>query len=341
MESRQLPVLSLDIGNNNAESDFDLGLLSAGSTSSWYATSSYGPRTPASGRSTPHFMTGFDLNSSFSSTTTDGFNFVELTPSSNKSGHLPMTPTTPMSEGMVDMCSSGLSGTPRGGEQHDGHGLPPSFTMGPFLDDAHAAMSFHNDYSMTTDDFGIHPLVSGPSVPTPFGHISNPHFAQWTYPESPIRFDIDSPNRRTHTVQRLKREPGDNESLPSTPSRTSSVHDDPFTPTPPSTPDSVVSGKRLHMMNQARHRTTVLQRQVHQAAAAGPSCLGRRVKKESIPGLIDEAEGTSAFTVERAAKFKCPLEGCSRMFRRKEHWKRHINTYVFLFHPLTPTNTFN
>ncbi|KAL1840293.1 hypothetical protein VTJ49DRAFT_582 [Mycothermus thermophilus] len=306
MELKQLPVLSLDIVNNNVDSDFDF-LLSAGSTSSWFPPS----RTPVSGRVTPGFQTGIDFNSSFSSSTTDSFTFGQLTPSSTRSFQFPVSPSTPVSDGMVEIggCSA-LPSTPT-------RGLPefhelPLFDNGDFLD---AVQTTNREYAVA-NDFAMHALLSAPSAPTPFG-LSSTNMTHWTYPESPIRFDMQSPARSVHMGQRFKRESGNDDTVPATPS-TPSSHDEPFTPSPPSTPVSLAN-KRLRMVNQVRHRTTALQHQVQQGA---PSCLGRRTRKEYSQMLDPEED----IKVEKAGNNPCEVEGCGKVFRRKEHLKRHIKT---------------
>ncbi|KAL2265169.1 hypothetical protein VTJ83DRAFT_6269 [Remersonia thermophila] len=306
MALRQLPVLSLDLAGNSADYDFDF-LLSAGGTSSWCPPL----RMPLSGCATPGIPGSIDFNSSFSSSTNDSFTFAQLTPSSSRSFQFPVSPTTPVSEGLVEIGCSPLSGTPTRGIP-EAHGLP-SFDGGDFADAVQAASS--RDYAVASD-FAMHPLLSGPSAPTPFG-LSSTNMAHWAYPESPIQFELPSPARSVPIGQRRKHELGNDDAMPPTPS-TSSSHDEPFTPSPPSTPVSAAS-KRARMMHQARHRTTALQHHLRQDASSG---LERRSKKEHCQKLDPEGD----IMVERSASNNCEVVGCGKVFRRKEHLKRHLKS---------------
>jgi hypothetical protein len=264
------------------------------SSSSSPSSSSFGPQTPTSGRSTTPFSTSFDFASSFtSSADTASFDFSP--PSSAPSAYFPMTPEAGNVSGPVYPIfpftpSRGpldFSGHPLGG---CGSQLAPSQTM-------------DMDCSFFVSHLGANPLPSTPSGLAQFGQLSDtaPH---WPYPDSPISFDQQSPMRLNGTAQSIKQEHEDDMEAQFTPSN---------------------AVMRRALIEEARHRTTMLHQQVQRCS---PSPVRARIKREKKP--LPMIRGDSRLPlgkVERTGAFKCPMEGCQqRPYRRSEHLKRHVQT---------------
>jgi hypothetical protein len=159
------------------------------------------------------------------------------------------------------------------------------------------------DFSFFVTHLGTNPLPPTPSGPTQFGQLSDTS-SHWSYPDSPISFDQQSPTRLNGTVQSIKEEYEDAMEKSFTPSRTA---------------------RRRALVEEAQHRTTMLHQQVQQGS---PSPTRTRIKREKKP--LPMIRGDSRLPlgkVERTGAFKCPMEGCQqRPYRRSEHMKRHIQT---------------
>jgi hypothetical protein len=158
------------------------------------------------------------------------------------------------------------------------------------------------DCSFFVTHLGVNPLPSASPGPTQFGQLSDTA-SHWSYPDSPISFGQESPTRLNGTVQSIK-EHEDGVEGSFTPSRTE---------------------RRRALIEEARHRTTVLHQQVQQCSPSSPRT---RIKREKKP--LPMIRGDSRLPlgkVERTGAFKCPMEGCQqRPYRRSEHMKRHIQT---------------
>jgi hypothetical protein len=158
------------------------------------------------------------------------------------------------------------------------------------------------DCSFFVTHLGANPLPSASPGPTQFGQLSDTA-SHWSYPDSPISFDQESPTRLNGTVQSIK-EHEDGVEGSFTPSRTE---------------------RRRALIEEARHRTTVLHQQVQQCS---PSPARTRIKREKKPPPMIRGDSRLPLgKVERTGAFKCPMEGCQqRPYRRSEHMKRHIQT---------------
>ncbi|KAK4156386.1 hypothetical protein C8A00DRAFT_30780 [Chaetomidium leptoderma] len=296
--------ISLDLGD---EVDFSFGSLPAGNSGSISgsssASSSFGPHTPTSERSTPPFSTSFDFGSSFASSV-DAVPFDLTPPSSATSTYFPMTPETGNVSGFGYPV---FPATPsRGPFDFSGH---PLSSCGMQL-----TPSQNTDCSFLAHLFGPHPLPSTPSVLTQFDHTSDTA-SHWMYPDSPISFEQQqSPTRFVGTVRSNKQDSIEHDWIKQ------ELEDDMM---PPSTP-SDMARKRV-LMGQVRHRTTALQQQVQQCQSFSAP---RRIKVEKrARAVATESRSIAVDKVEPASTFRCPVEGCKvKPYRRNEHMKRHIQT---------------
>jgi hypothetical protein len=316
----------------NDDVDFDFSSLPAGCPSgsisgSSYASSSLGPHTPTSGRSTPPFSTSFDFGSSFASSV-DSVPFDIATPSSATSTYFPMTPeAAPVS----DYAYPVFPVTPsRGQLGFPGHPLSGCGTQ------LTPSQSMHCNF--LANQFGAPPSLStAPSVMTQFEHLSVPDMAShWAYPDSPISFNQQPAPRLVDSAQSIKQE---------FVQLVKQEFEDDSMPLSTTTPSS--SARKLALMGQARHRTTALQH----AQQCPPRSKVRttrvqRVRKPCAARVTDDNDGNdnrdsdnddeddgfdfTVDSVEPKSTFKCPVEGCkAKPYHRNEHMKRHMKTYVF------------
>ena len=306
MDLTDLPMLNIPLNFGN-DGDFDFNGLptgwSSGSISgSSYASSSFGPHTPTSGRSSPPFSTSFDFGSSFASSV-DTVPFDLTPPSSATSTYFPMTPKTgPVS----DFVYPGFPATPSRG-QLDFSGLPLSSCATQLT----PSQTMDMDCSFAINQLGLYPQLATPSPSAQYDHLSSAA-SHWMYPDSPIRFEQLSPTRLTGAAQLVKQGPQSVKQEP---------QESPMTPMTPSTPT-----RKRALMDEARNRTTALQQQVRQCS---PSPTRPRIKREKKRRTFRMGDGSfAADNIEPASSYKCPVEGCSKRYRRSEHMKRHVHRYV-------------
>lgn len=298
MELTETPVLniSLDFGN---DADFDFNSLGSGWPSgsvsgSSCASSSFGPHTPTSGRSSPHYSASFDFGSSFASST-GIVPFDPSPPSSATSTYFPMTPKTSNASSFV----------------YPVFPTPPSrgqlvFSCDPL--NSYAAQltpSQNMDCSFPINHLDSHPYMAAPPALGQYDHLSN-GASHWAYPDSPISFDQHSPDGVAQPIQSIKQE----------------FDEDTMTPMTPS-----ITAKKRALMDQTRHKTMALQQQMQQCSPSRTRTRAKRGKKRRAAAAGEDNFSMDA--VEPATKCKCPVEGCDKRYRRSEHMKRHIQRYVW------------
>lgn len=312
----------------NEEVDFDFSNLPAGCPSgsisgSSYASSSFGPHTPTSGRSTPPFSTSFDFGSSFASSV-DSVPFDITPPSSATSTYFPMTPEAAPGS---DYAYPVFPVTPsRGQLAFSGHPLSSCGGQPTPLQSMHC--------NFLINQLGSHPpLSTTPSVMTQFDHLSDVA-SHWAYPDSPINFNQQSAATLVDSIQSIKHEFAQ--------SIKQEFEDDSMSPFTPST-----TARKRALMGEARHRTTALQQA--QWCPPRPNMRTTQVKRERKPrtarGKVDNSDGDgddndnsddddddddcnfAVDSIEPKSTFKCPVAGCkAKPYRRNEHMKRHMKS---------------
>jgi hypothetical protein len=298
MELTEAPVLniSLDFGN---DADFDFNSLGAGWPSgsvsgSSCASSSFGPHTPTSGRSSPHYSASFDFGSSFASSA-GIVPFDPSPPSSTTSTYFPMTPKT---SNVSNFVYPVFPTTPSRGQL--------VFSCDPL--NSYAAQltpSQNMDCAFPMNHLDSHSYMAAPSALEQYDHLSN-GASHWAYPDSPISFDQHSPAGGAQPIQSIKQE----------------FDEDTMTPMTPS-----ITAKKRALMDQTRHKTMVLQQQMQQCSPSRTRTRAKRGKKRHSAAAGEDNFSMDA--VEPATKCKCPVEGCDKRYRRSEHMKRHIQRYVW------------
>lgn len=279
-----------DFGGHNNLAE---GCSTANISKSSYAPSTYGPRTPSSGRSTPIRSASLDYASSFATTIDTP---LDLTPPSSTTSTYFST-SMKVSSQTTDFLYPDLSFTPpRGQLDFSGHTFgncgtqiaSPQPTNSVFFINNYASQSF--------------------SVPTAiFGHVDQLSDSLWVRTDSPINFEERS-------LPRLMR-PG-----VSTVKLGNST-DDIISPMS----SSNVSRRRARI-GEARLRSTALQQA--QQTSSTLSTAQIQFKPESNakkPHALVTESGCVTIENIQTGKFKCPYEGCkTRPYRRNEHLKRHI-----------------
>ncbi|KAK3298017.1 uncharacterized protein B0H64DRAFT_136209 [Chaetomium fimeti] len=295
MELTEAPVLnlSLDFGN---DADFDFNSLGAGWPSgsvsgSSCASSSFGPHTPTSGRSTPHYSASFDFSSSFASST----GVVPFDPSPPSSATSTYFPMTPKSSNVSNFVYPVFPATPSRGQLVFSCDPLSSYT-------AQLTPSQNMDCSFPMNHVDSHSYLAASSALGQYDHLPN-GVSHWTYPDSPISFDQHSPAGAAQSVQSIKQE----------------FDEDMMTPMTPS-----VATKKRVLMDETRHRAMALQQQMQQCSPSKSRTRAKRAKKRRTGAAGDDNFSMDA--VEPATKCKCPVEGCDKRYRRSEHMKRHIQS---------------
>ncbi|KAL2155572.1 hypothetical protein VTH82DRAFT_314 [Thermothelomyces myriococcoides] len=93
-------------------------------------------------------------------------------------------------------------------------------------------------------------------------------------------------------------------------------------PAVPTTP--LLRTRTQTSMDEVRHKTTILQQQVQQCHSPKKRA---RVRKDTGRRTVTTVDGSFPIdSIELASTFKCPVEGCDKMYRRSEHMKRHIQS---------------
>ena len=281
------------------DAGFDFNTLPArcpsGSISgSSYAPSTFAPHTPTSGRSTPPFSTSFDFGSSFASSV-DSDPFGLTPPSSATSIYFPMTPNA--GNMVSDFVNPLFPVTPsRGQFEFSSH---PLSSCAPQL-----TPSQNMDYHFLINQLGSVPVLSTPSTMAQFNRCSDAA-SHWTYPDSPISFDLHSSQRElAGSFQSIKQEP-ENDRITSAAS-------------------SQTTARRRALMGEARRRTTVLQQEIQKGSP--PPKRTTRIKREKKAGAVmpEDDHSYAVDSIEPASAYKCLAEGCSKVYRRNEHMKRHM-----------------
>ena len=285
------------------DAGFDLNTLPArcpsGSISgSSYASSSFGPHTPTSGRSTPPFSTSFDFGSSFGSSVDSG-PFGLTPPSSATSTYFPMTPNT--GHVVSDFGNPVFPVTPsRGQFEFPSH---PLSSCGP-----HLTPSQSMDCNFLINQLGPLPVLSTPSAVAQFNRFSDVA-SHWAYPDSPISFDQQQASTAAlaGSFQAIKQEP-ESDTMTSS---VLSLH---------------TTARRRALMGEARRRTTVLQQEVQKGSP--PTRRTTRIKREkkACAAAPENDHSYAVDSIEPASAFKCLAEGCPKVYRRNEHMKRHMKT---------------
>ncbi|KAK0748526.1 hypothetical protein B0T21DRAFT_407034 [Apiosordaria backusii] len=305
------PMCSVPLGLDDDD------MFSPSGSSFSLSSSSYGPHTPTSGRSTPP-QNSFDYGSSFASSI-DGHS-IELTPPSSATNsyfpfafkgdgvsdfsHQPAFPLTPSRSQLSFPSFSHHSGYGGGGVQ-----LSPSQ---------------HVEYFCGDNLFQL-PVVVSPQQQLP---SSSSGWESWRWPQgdshSPISFGEHTPKRPSvmvrHPPLKFEAEEEDMEmrkkymmkenhhslepsAMGLLPSPLHRIKEDPSSPPPPfySSSSSSSSSRQRH----ARMRDS------------------KRGVKDGIDG-----GGGGRGGVEPKAMHRCPVPGCTYgPYRRNEHLKRHLRTH--------------
>ncbi|KAL2159780.1 hypothetical protein VTH06DRAFT_1913 [Thermothelomyces fergusii] len=142
----------------------------------------------------------------------------------------------------------------------------------------------------------------GSSVWVQYEHLCDTT-SDWMVPNSPVEFDLQSPIQFTRSCPSVRQQDGAG-------------------PTAPTTPSPRTRGREW--MDEVRDKTAALQQRMQQC----PSPKARaRTRKETRRRTVTTADGSFAVdSVELANTFRCPIEGCDKMYRRSEHMKRHIQS---------------
>ncbi|KAL2257794.1 hypothetical protein VTK26DRAFT_9162 [Humicola hyalothermophila] len=309
MEMTDIPMNSVHLGYRD-DVDYELDSLpgnfsTASVSGSSYASSSFGPHTPRSARSTPVRSNSMDFGSSFTSSFASSVDSVpfELTP--------PSSATTP--------C---FSTALRPGDAPDfvcaGFPLTPSRNQfnfaGPSVSNCGTQWTppQRMDCNFLIGGLGPHPNLSTHPGMAQMGQPSDVR-SSWLA-DSPISFEGRPPM--------LQLQPGfHEEGSPSGPRSatrgpTFENEENMTTPMMPS-----VAVRRRVRMEKARLRTTVLQE--IQQGPQSTAQLRNRIAKHGRSS--EQANGNGISTARN--KFKCPHEGCkTEPYRRREHLKRHIQS---------------
>ncbi|KAK4239032.1 hypothetical protein C8A03DRAFT_14543 [Achaetomium macrosporum] len=280
----------LDFGDSV---DFDFhdlpeGCSSASTSGSSSASSSFGPHTPTSDRSTPSFSTSLDFGSSFASSV-DTVPFDLTPPSSAASNYFPMTPKA---GNVADFGYSAFPVTPSQGQLgFSGH---PFSSCGTQLAPPQAV-----DCGFYTNHLGTSPFMSTPPSVTQLNHLSD---MAWMHTDSPISFENESPSRIVDSFS-VKSE---SEHGMMSPSMLSSA------------------ARKRAAIGEARQKTTAL----HQAQQRSQPGVRRQIKKERRLRSLETEGGSMAMgSVEPSNRYYCPEVGCNKgPYQRKEHLKRHIDS---------------
>lgn len=216
-----------------------------------YASSSFGPQTPISGRSSPRPSSSVDFGSSFaSSIDTPAF---ELTPPSSATSSY-------FSMGSKAECVyAGFPVTPsRGQLSFTGHPISPF--------NEHLVASHPMDCAFPMDDLGSQPHFSTPSTLGPDGQVSD-ICSLWGHSESPISFGEPLSPRLGGTVQSVKREAGEDRITP-----------------------SIVSAeaRRRAKIEEVRHKTAALHQAQQQSPSNGRT---RTKPGKQLPLFVTESGG--------------------------------------------------
>ncbi|AEO61355.1 hypothetical protein MYCTH_57823 [Thermothelomyces thermophilus ATCC 42464] len=253
--------------------------------------SSFSPHTPSSGRSTPPCSSSLDFNYSSFASSIDTVPF-DLSPiSCVTSIYLPMTPKAgPIS----DFTRPSIPITPIW-PKYDSQNHPLSERT------AQVYFSQTMDCGLAITQLSTHPHLGGSSVLVQYERLSGTTTSNWMVPDSPVNFEPHSPTQFAVSGPSMEQQDGAEPTAPRTPS---------------------MKARRRALTDEVRHKTTVLQQQMQQC----PSPKTRtRAKKETRCRTVMMADGSFALdSVELASTFKCPIEGCGKMYRRSEHMKRHI-----------------
>lgn len=287
------------------DADFSFNSLSSGCSSasisgSSYASSSLGPHTPTSGRSTPPLSASLDFGSSFASSV-DTVPFDLTPPSSATSTYFPVALK---SNNVSDFSYTGFPITPS--RAHFGFPGHPLNSCGGQLTPSQTM-----DYGFFMSDLGPHPLLS-----TPYGlnHGGQPSdtCSLWVHAEGPISFEEHSPSRFIRGAQSIKLELDEDMMVPQS-VKLESEEDMMFS----------VAARRRARMEEVRLKTTAL-RDAQQGVQ--PNARARIKAGKQLRTLV---AGSSSVAMEniQPGKFKCPHEGCKTgPYRRNEHLKRHIQS---------------
>lgn len=272
--------------------DFPAECSAASVSGSSYASSSFGPLTPTSGRSTPSFSTSLDMGSSFASSV-DTVPFDMTPPSSATSTYFP---TTPKMDSLPDFAYRAFPTTLSRGQP--GH---PVYPLGGY--DAQLTPSHTMDGGFFLNQLGPSPLplMSTPSAPTHFGH---PPESAWGHADSLISFEQQVPRDLPEVLSSsIKLEPQNDVMTPLLLADTA---------------------RKRAKMEEARHKTTALD----QAQQRTQASARRQVKRERRLCALKGKESTmSVDSVEPRSKFHCPHPGCTfGPYQRKEHLMRHIDS---------------
>jgi hypothetical protein len=255
------------------------------------ASSSFGPHTPTSDRSTPFLSASLDFGSSFASSV-DTVPFDLTPPSSAASNCFPMTPR---GGNVTDFGYSGFPATPSRQVSFSGH---PFSSCGTQL--AHQQAM---DSGFYPNHLGASPFMSTPSSVTQFDQSSD---LAWMHTDSPISFEDHSSSSPSRLVDPFRSAKSEAEAGMMSPSMRSSA------------------ARKRAAIGEARHKTTAL----HQAQQRSQPNVRRQIKKERRLRSLETGGGSMAMgSVEPPNRHYCPEEGCNKgPYQRKEHLKRHIDS---------------
>ncbi|KAK4142783.1 uncharacterized protein C8A04DRAFT_12931 [Dichotomopilus funicola] len=198
MELPEMSVLDMSLEFAN-DPDFDfngqpLGWPTGSVSGSSYASSSFGPHTPNSGRSTPHFSGSFDYGSSFVSVEPVSYDAAAPPSPTVPTYFHPNTKSTRASDLIFPACT--VPG-PWGGV---------NMVAQPFGSCSSQIMPSQPimEYSFPSQQMVPHPYLPSPAALSQQQHsISGP--THWTYPDSPISFGQQSPVTRPVEAMRTSK----------------------------------------------------------------------------------------------------------------------------------------
>lgn len=289
---------------DDVDSDLDplpAGYSTASISGSSYASSSFGPHTPTSDRSTPIRSNSMDFGSSFTSSFASSVDAVpfDLTPPSSAT-----TPYFPSLMGPADpsevVCAAFPFTPSRSQLNFPGHSLgncgaqpTPSQTI---------------DFGLFMSGLGPHPDgLPQMGEPSNTSSLSLADSSPVSFEERDpmIKFEPDrseqrSPSRLANAVRGFAL--GNEENM--------------------ATPMMLSAAERRRVkMEEARLKTTALQ-EIQQGLQPTVQPRSRVFKQDRTL----EARGASGLAAA-SNKFKCPHEGCKMgPYRRSEHLKRHLQT---------------
>lgn len=252
------------------------------------------PQTPNSERSTSPFPTLFDFQSSFTSSV-DALPFDPSPISCVASIYFPMASTAGH---MSDFAHFSIPVTPTR-PKYDSQYCP----LGGSASQEYPPQPTGRGLAIT--QFNTHTNPGEPSVLVQCEHLSDTT-SNCIAPNNPTDVKLQSPVQFPPLCPSTEQQDGVEPAVPTTP---------------------LLRTRTQTSMDEVRHKTTILQQQVQQCHSPKKRA---RVRKDTGRRTVTTVDGSFPIdSIELASTFKCPVEGCDKMYRRSEHMKRHIQRLVF------------